>query len=183
MNQQPIAGWYEDPEDPTAQSLRYWDGQAWTDLPKDNVSGSESADVGGVETGRYGWALGFLAWIPIPFVGLLIAAVAMSFARRTPRRKGSALCTENTRGATNWGLTVLAVALVCVAYFIAILLGFPDVAQRGFFPLGAVVIVYFVLVVVHSVLTIAGTVVAGRGKVFNPRIAIPFVRASQLRAN
>ena len=47
----------------------------------------------------------------------------------------------------------------------------------GFFPIGFAVIGYLALAVAHGVLTIAGTVVAGNGRVLNPRIAIPFIRA------
>lgn len=178
MNQQTPAGWYEDLDDPTFLHYRYWDGQAWTNLTSGNLSDIERAGAAGLETGRYGWASGFLAWIPIPFAGLIIAAIAMSLAYSRARFEGSALCTENARRATNWGLTILVFALVCVLYVVVVTNTVPD-ANQGFFPVGAVVIAYIVVVLAHTVITIAGTVKAGRGKVFNPGIAIPFIRASR----
>ena len=176
MTQQLLAGWYEDLEDPTFQNYRYWDGQTWTEFTSDSLSDIERVGVAGLPTGRYAWAVGFLAWIPIPFVGLLLAALVMAVVYRTGRLKGSALCTENTRRAANWGLTVLTISLMRVVYFIAVANLVPGATQAGFFPLGAVVIVYIVVVLAHTVIAIAGTVVAGRGRAFNPRIAIPFLR-------
>lgn len=175
MNQQTPAGWYEDLDDPTFLHYRYWDGHTWTNLTSDNVSDIERAGAAGLETGRYGWASGFLAWIPIPFVGLIIAAIAMALAYHRARFKGSALATENARRATNWGLTVLVLAALCGLYVVVLVNLVPD-ANQGFFPVGVVVIVYLVTVLVHTIITIVGTVKAGGGKVFNPGIAIPFVR-------
>lgn len=177
MNQQLAPGWYEDLDDPNHLYYRYWDGHAWTNLTSGNLSDIERVGAEGLETGRYGWALGFLAWI-LPFVGLLLAAIAMSLAYSRARFKGSALCTENARRATNWGLTILVLALLCILYVVVVTNTVPD-ATQGFFPVGAVVIAYIVIVLAHTVITIAGTVKAGRGKVFNPGIAIPFIRASR----
>ncbi|WP_062070110.1 DUF4870 domain-containing protein [Demequina sediminicola] len=128
-------------------------------------------------TGRYAWALGFLASIPIPYAGLLIGAIAMIAAYPSARRKVSQVCVDNARHAANWGLTILTVAVVCVIYgFIAVAV-YPDDAERGFFPLGIIVVVYFLLALAHLIVVVGGTLTAGKGKVFNPRIAIPYLRA------
>lgn len=176
MTQQPIAGWYEDLDDPTLRNYRYWDGHVWTELTSDNLADIQRVGATGLETGRYGWALGFLAWIPLPGIGLVLAALVMSLAYRTGRLKGSALCAENTRRAANWGLTVLSLTLLCGVYFVLVANLVPGATQAGFFPLGAVVVAYVVVMLAHTVVTIAGSVVAGRGKVFKLWVATPFLR-------
>src|SRR3982750_318482 len=108
-------------------------------------------------TGRVSWALGFLAWIPVPFVGMIAAIVAMLAVYPSVKRKQVSAAAENARGAANWALTLLTVLVACALYVIVLAIGFPDTHQ-GFFPIGAAVIVYGVLAIVHAVVTIAGTV-------------------------
>lgn len=176
MTQQVPPGWYPDPQDPTFLGYRYWDGGTWTGFTSDDLSHIERVGPEGLPNGRRAWAMGFWAWIPLPFFGMIIGAVCLAPVYRTGRLQGSALCTENSRRAANWGLTMLTVMVLCAAYMIAIGNLAPASLRDGFFPIGAGLIVYFALALAHTVVTIAGTVVAGRGKVFNPRIAIPFIR-------
>ena len=125
-------------------------------------------------TGRLSWALGFLAYIPIPFVSLLIAAVAIMITSASRRRSPNPLVRGNATNAANWALTMFVVVGLSVVYF-AITVSVPEFRSSGFFPIGAVVIVLLVLAVAHLVVTIAGTVVAAT-RVYRAPIAIPFLR-------
>ena len=127
-------------------------------------------------TGRMSWALGFLAWIPMPFVGMIVAIVAMIAAYPSAKRKHVLAAAENARGAANWALTLLTVLIACGVYVVVLAVGFPETHQ-GFFPIGAAVIVYALLVILHLVVTIAGTVISGT-RVFRNRLAIPYIRPS-----
>lgn len=127
-------------------------------------------------TGRTSWMLGFLAYIPIPFLGLVIAAVAMLAANGSAKRTGQPVAMENGRRAANWGITVLLVMALCGLYVLFLAIAVPDARSAGFFPIGLSVVVILLLAVAHVVVTIAGTVIAGRGRVFRAP-AIPFLRA------
>ncbi|MDQ1129571.1 hypothetical protein [Microbacterium sp. SORGH_AS_0888] len=124
-----------------------------------------------VPTGRVAWALGFLAYIPVPAVGVVIAAFAMLLAYRSQQRRGP-LAAENARNAANWALTLLGVFVLCGLWVLVWALAG---ATHGFFPIGAAVIVYFLLALTHAVVTIVGTVVSG-SRVFRCPIAVPFLR-------
>ncbi|MEO6533534.1 MAG: hypothetical protein ABIO06_08155 [Pseudolysinimonas sp.] len=129
---------------------------------------------GPAPTGRTSWALGFLAWIPVPFLGMIVAAVAMVAVYPSVKRKQVPAAAENARRAANWGLTLLTVLVACGIYVLVLALAFPETHQ-GFFPIGLAVIVFAALSVVHAVVTIAGTVIAGK-RVFRNRLAIPYLR-------
>ncbi|WP_440712553.1 DUF4870 domain-containing protein [Gordonia sp. FQ] len=130
--------------------------------------------------GTVAWALGFLAYIPIPFFNVLIAGVAQVIAGRKQRKHGG-LAAENGRRAANWGLTQLTWAvLMGVVVLLTQLTGTPresggvqpppvlDAIMTGF------IISYFVLGAIQLVYAITGTVKAGRGQlVWLP--AIPFL--------
>jgi uncharacterized Tic20 family protein len=124
-------------------------------------------------TGTANYAFGFLAYIPIPVVSLLVAAIVMIAMRPSAIRKGG-VAAENGRRAANWGLTILTVyVIIAIA---EIILGISFAGSHGFFPIGSPVLLYFALGIAHLVVTIAGTVTANRGKVFDNRIAIPYFR-------
>lgn len=126
-------------------------------------------------TGRKSWVLGFLAYIPVPFVGILVAAIVMAAVYPSTRRKGVALATENARNAANWGLTVLSVVVLLGLYVLTLAVGFPETRTAGFFPIGFAVIGYILLVIAHVIVTIAGTVISGT-RVFRNPLSIPFLR-------
>jgi uncharacterized Tic20 family protein len=125
-------------------------------------------------TGRLSWALGFLAYIPIPFFSLLIAAVAILVTARTRRRSADQLVRGNATNAANWALTILVVIGLCAVYF-AVMVSIEEFRTAGFFPIGAVIIVFFVLAIAHLIVTVAGTI-AATTRVFRAPIAIPFLR-------
>lgn len=122
-------------------------------------------------TGRVAWALGFLAYIPLPVAGLLLAAIVVLAVYPSQRRKGSVLAAENARGAANWALTVILVLVLCALWVLVLAL---SGANHGFFPIGVAVIVYLLLGLAHAVVTIVGTVVSGR-RVFRNPLGIPFI--------
>ncbi len=125
-------------------------------------------------TGRLSWALGFLAYIPIPFVSLLIAAVAIMATAPARRRSVHPLVRGNATQAANWALTIFVVFALCVVYF-AVTVSIEELRTAGFFPVGAVVIVLGVLALAHLVVTVAGTI-ASATRVYRAPIAIPFLR-------
>ena len=124
--------------------------------------------------GTLGYGLGFLAYIPIPFVGMLVAAIAMAGVYSAARKQGG-VAAENARRAANWGLTVLAVMALLVVSFIVLLNVFNG--STGFFPIGLPVIGFLLLSVVHVIVCIMGLVIGNRGDVFENALAIPFYSA------
>lgn len=126
-------------------------------------------------TGRKSWALGFLAYIPVPFIGILVAGIVMAAVYPSTKRKGIPLATENARIAANWGLTMFSVVVLLGLYVLTLAVGFPETKTAGFFPIGFAVIGYFVLAIAHVIVTIAGTVISGT-RVFRNPLSIPFLR-------
>lgn len=110
-------------------------------------------------------------------VGLVIAAIVMISVYPGTKRKGVPMATENARYAANWGFTVLAAFAIFAVYFVTLMVAFPESKTAGFFPIGAVIIGYFLLAIVHAIVVISGTVVSGT-RVFRNRLSIPFIRSS-----
>jgi len=123
-------------------------------------------------TGQSVWALGFLCFIPLPFVNILAAAIVMMAVYPKHKKKGTALARENARRAANWGATVLLVLVLCATYMLV--MGLTLESTEGFFPIGWGIVGYVVLGLVHFVVTLAGVLVAGKGKVFRGAPALPF---------
>ncbi|MFC0198518.1 DUF4870 domain-containing protein, partial [Microbacterium arthrosphaerae] len=125
-------------------------------------------------TGSVAWGLGFLAFIPIPVVSMIIAGIAMASAYGAQRRNGP-VAEGNARNAANWGLTVIAVTIVSFT-LTAVFAALFGETFRGFLPIGAPILIWAALCVAHVVVIIIGVVKAGKGQVFENRIAIPFIR-------
>lgn len=130
-----------------------------------------------VAAGRTSYLLALLAWIPVPFVGALVAGVAMAAAY--PRqRQLSPLAAENARAAANWGLTFALGTLLSVALTIAVgIATTPQGDGGGDGPGWPVVFLVPVLVlgVMHLVITVRGLGRTARGESFRPP-AVPFFR-------
>jgi len=124
-------------------------------------------------TGRFSWALGFLAFIPIPYVSLVVAAIVMWATYPSRSTNPNPVVRDNARHAANWGITVLLVFVLCIVY--TIVMAVPEANRTGFFPIGGGVIGFLALSVVHLIVTIAGTV-NGATRVFRGP-GIPFLRA------
>ena len=125
-------------------------------------------------TGRLSWALGFLAYLPVPFLSLLIASAAVMISSSSRRRSPDPLVRGNATNAANWALTVFVVVALCVVYF-SITMSVEQFRTGGFFPIGAVLIVLLALSAAHLAVTIAGTAAAAT-RVYRAPIAIPFLR-------
>jgi hypothetical protein len=130
-------------------------------------------------TGRFSWALGFLAYIPIPYLSLVVAGIVMWATYPSRSRHPSALVRDNARHAANWGITILIIFLLCIAYVIATSVSAENRAA-GFLPIGWGVIAFFALGIVHLIVTIAGTVI-GATRVFRGP-GIPFLREPKAEA-
>ena len=126
--------------------------------------------------GTLSWALGFLVFA-FPYVGAIAAGISMVSVRGAVERR-SEVAAENARSAANWGLTFLLISIVFpVTHFILITAAPSEWRQAGFFPIGSVITAYFVIVLLHIVLTIIGTVRASGGSVMRVPFAIPFFRS------
>ena len=124
-------------------------------------------------SGALPYGLGFISYLPIPFLNLIITGVVMAAVYPGQRRK-SPLAAENARRAANWGLTVIAARVVMVVLclgVIAIVHGTEN-GQLGLIPL----LIYPAVGVAHLVVIINGLAKAKRGAIFENPIAIPFLR-------
>jgi len=123
-------------------------------------------------TGKNAWVLGFLCFIPLPFINLLVCAIAMMAAYPKHKRQSPALARENARRAANWGATLILGLLLCAAYMVVMAMTLDS--TKGFFPIGWGIVGYLALGLVHLVVTVAGSLRAGKGKVFRAAPALPF---------
>lgn len=129
--------------------------------------------------GTGAWALGFLAYIPIPFFAQFLTGLIMAGVYPTHKRRGE-IARANGRNAANWGLTysVLTVVFIGLALVFALIVS-SDSSTNGpssltalpFIPLS----LWLVVNLVHVVVTIVGTVKASRGEVFRFPLAIRFI--------
>lgn len=138
--------------------------------------GQQASIVQSQPTGTLAWALGFIACIFIPFLSVLVAGIAMRAVYGSQARKGP-LAEANARSAANWGLTLVFVSTgLLVLHFVLLFVLTSGGEVANFYPLGIPITMYGVIVLLHIVLTIVGTVRARSGKVVRIGFAIPFVR-------
>lgn len=131
--------------------------------------------------GTIAWALGFLAYIPIPFFNVVISGLTQTIVGMRLRKHGG-LAAENGRRAANWGLTQLTwfvLALLCISP-IWVMMAMAD--GRLVEPPPALValaigmlVLYLVLGLAQAIYAIIGTVLASQGKVARLP-AIPYLR-------
>ena len=67
---------------------------------------SAAAPPGPPRNGTIAWALGFLAYIPVPFLGLVVAGITQLVVGLGQRKHGGLAAVNGVRAA-NWGLTQL----------------------------------------------------------------------------
>jgi uncharacterized Tic20 family protein len=125
-------------------------------------------------TGALPYGLGFLAYIPIPYLNLVIAGIVMASVYPSQKKKGG-LAAENARHAANWGLSLILFMVLSFLLFVVLLVTRPE-DSTGFFPVGIPVLVFFALAIAHLVVIIMGLVAANKRTVLRNRIAIPFIR-------
>ncbi|MEV7693120.1 DUF4870 domain-containing protein [Microbacterium sp. NPDC089189] len=125
-------------------------------------------------TGVVSWALGFIVFVPL---GLFFSGIAMAIPYASLRRRGP-VAQQNGRAALNWGLTFTLLSFVLLFLHVVLLFSLAYAAPaQDFYPLGIPITLYGVLVLLHVVLVIVGTVRASSGKLMRVPFAIPFVRA------
>jgi uncharacterized Tic20 family protein len=138
----------------------------------------EHGDPGPGRRGTAAWALGFLAFVPVPVVAQIMTGLVMAGAYPTHKQRG-AVAHANARHAANWGLTfaVLTVVLVGLAIVFATILSIGGGAEPGQVPPLPLIplALWLGLCVVHLVVVVIGTVVASQGAVFRFPLAIRFV--------
>jgi uncharacterized Tic20 family protein len=145
-------------------------------IPAAPQPSAQPAYVAPTPTGALSWGLGFLAFIPIPYVGFVVTGIVMAAVYPGQRQK-SALAAENGRRAANWGLTLIAVLAAMV--LLAVMLSFAFRGNRDLAPFAsAPFVIYLILGVVHLVTIIRGLLAANRGQVLDVPLAIPFFRAA-----
>lgn len=123
------------------------------------------------QAGALSWGLGFLAYIPL--LGVFIAGIVMAAIYRNQAQYGP-VAEGNARNAGNWGLTYIAITLVCIGVAIISVVAVPD--DGGAFVAGLMYFVWFAAGATHLVLIIMGLVRANSSRVLNVPFAIPFIR-------
>lgn len=128
-------------------------------------------------SGTLSWAMGFLVFVPVPFLGIIAAGIVMAALSASASRK-NALAAANARSAANWGLTALLVStgLLILHFVLLFVLTSGESSTSGFYPLGIPITLYGLVILVHIVLTIIGTIRASSGRVMRVPFAIPFLR-------
>ena len=127
-------------------------------------------------TGSLAWVMGFLVFVPIPFVSAIVAGVVM-LAVGLSMRKHDGLAKANGRNAANWGIMLIALTVLLVGgHFVLLYVLTQGGPVPNFFPLGIPIVTWLAVMVVHVVFTIIGVVKANAGTAFKVP-AIPFVRA------
>ncbi|KQO10443.1 hypothetical protein ASF06_09795 [Agreia sp. Leaf244] len=139
-----------------------------------NPPAGYSQPLAAAPTGALAYGLGFLAYIPIPYLSLLVAGIVMAAVYPSQKTKGE-LAAENARQAANWGLSLIAYIVLDFLFF-AIMLATRGDDSTGFFPIGIPVVLFFALGIAHLVVIIMGLVAANKRTVLRNRIAIPFMR-------
>lgn len=128
--------------------------------------------------GTVAWALGFLAYFPIPFVNVLVAGIAQLVVGLRQRRHGG-LAAQNGVRAANWGLMQLCwPVLMGLSLTLAALTGEPSPKGDGvrFTPVMEGIVftmlgLYLLLGLTQLVYAIIGTVQASRGR----RVGLPVI--------
>jgi uncharacterized Tic20 family protein len=131
------------------------------------------------QKGTAAWALGFLAYVPIPIVAQIMTGLIMAGVYPSHKKRGP-LAHANARNAANWGLTysVLTVVFFGLAIIFAATLtnggtttASGDVTVLPLIPIA----LWVILSIIHVIVTIVGTVTASRGRVFRFPLAIRFI--------
>ena len=144
--------------------------------------GPGTAPGGPARTGTVAWALGVLAFIPIPVVGLLAAAITQVVVGLRQRPHGGLAAVNGVRAA-NWGLTQLCwPVLMAITMVIGTLTGTPSGTGGIIFTpvmntLALTMLGLFFLVgLLEAIYAIVGTVLASKGRRVRLPV-IPFLRA------
>lgn len=132
-------------------------------------------------SGTVAWAMGFLAFLPIPFFGSIVTGIVMALVGSAQRSKGETARRNGVRAA-NWGLTYLLLTVVLIGgAFVTVLIA--TGGQEGQVPAGASALIFaliglwaFPLQLAHLIITITGTVRASRATVFENKLALPLLR-------
>lgn len=134
-----------------------------------------------VRHGTIAWALGFLAYLPIPVVGLLVAAIAQVVVGLRQRRYGGLAAVNGVRAA-NWGLTQLCwPVLMVITVALGALTGTPSSGGGiTFTPLMNTLTftmlgLLFLVALMEAIYAIVGTVLASKGRPVRLPV-IPFLR-------
>ena len=131
--------------------------------------------------GTIAWALGFLACLPLPVVGLVVAGVTQLIVGLSQRKHGGLAATNGVRAA-NWGLTQLCwPALMLVIAIIGIATGEPG--SEGGVHLTpvmeavtmAMLVLFIVVGLLQLIYAVIGTILATRGAEVRLPV-IPFLR-------
>ncbi len=126
--------------------------------------------------------MGFLAYIPLPIVSMVIAGVTQLFVGLAQRKHGGLAAANGVRAA-NWGLTQLSwPVLMVIIMTIGITTGTPNPdGSITFVPVMEILVIsmfvlFFVICLLQAIYAIAGTVQATKGREVRFPV-IPFLRA------
>ena len=147
-------------------------------MPSQTPAGQPAVPPPGFK-GTAPWALGFLAYVPIPFIAQIMTGLIMAAVYPTHKRRGP-IAHANARNAANWGLTysVLTVVLIGIAIVFAMILSNNGTTRGGATMLPVIpLLVWAALSLLHVIVVIVGTVQAAKGSVFRFPLAIRFISA------
>lgn len=131
--------------------------------------------------GTVAWALGFLAYFPVPFLNILVVGIVQLIVGVRLRRRGGLAALNGTRAA-NWALMQLGyLVLLVLVILVAALTGEPTgdgVAFSGPAQVAVAVVLglYVVVGICQLVFAIVGTVQAASGRAVRLPV-VPFLRA------
>ncbi|MFV0374255.1 DUF4870 domain-containing protein [Microbacterium sp.] len=128
------------------------------------------------KTGAVAWGMGFLAFIPVPFVNFLVAAITVVIVGLGQRKYGG-VAAGNGVQAANWALTFFPLVVVgAVLNLTAVINAAPG--ETGMSPPGVLgTLLLAGAGIANLVFLIVGLVKANRGEIFRAP-GIPFFRVS-----
>lgn len=153
------------------------DPDASPDLPPVQQPATQGPYVPVSPKGTVAWAIGFLAYLPIPFFGNVISAVVQLLVGLAQRKHGILAAANGTRAA-NWALSQLIVLAVLFALAVGsiVLEDGGDVAQQwsavSIMAMGLGYVAFGVALLVYA---IVGTVQASGGRLVSLPV-LPLLR-------
>lgn len=126
------------------------------------------------QAGRTVWLAGLVGLAGFLIISPLFSLTA-TLAVRSSTKKAGPRARENGRRALNWQLTYLALHLMLLPLHLALVGVERDAPDR--FVWSTVTLTLLIAVfAVNLLLSVLGGVLAARGRVVNPLIAVPFIR-------
>ena len=126
-------------------------------------------------TGAVAWAMGFLVFLPLPFVSVIVTAI-VTVAVGLAQRKHGGIAAQNGSQAANWALSVALVDIVALGIGVTCgVISSTTGEDWLMWVFGVTLLLAIGLGIAHFVVTIVGIVKANRGETLRP-YSITFFR-------